>query len=118
MRISDWSSDVCSSDLTATQSECPAAAVDSRERTAGCDRQGARRAEGAGNPRAVGSECDSLYSFPARAARSGLDVLRCLAAVDVAEPRARLYASASRRSETRRVGKEGVSTCRSRGGPD
>src|SRR3546814_747941 len=81
---------------TATQSECPAAAVDSRERTAGCDRQGARRAEGAGNPRAVGSECDSLYSFPARAARSGLDVLRCLAAVDVAEPRARLYASASR----------------------
>src|SRR3546814_9094356 len=104
MRISDWSSDVCSSDLlvllrqteTATQSECPAAAVDSRERTAGCDRQGARRAEGAGNPRAVGSECDSLYSFPARAARSGLDVLRCLAAVDVAEPIARLYAPASR----------------------
>src|SRR3546814_14372000 len=79
MRISDWSSDVCSSDLTA-----------------GCDRQGARRAEGAGNPRAVGSECDSLYSFPARAARSGLAVLRCLAAVDVAEPRARLYASESR----------------------
>src|SRR3546814_15466319 len=39
---------------TATQSECPAAAVDSRARTAGCDRQGARRAEGAGNPRAVG----------------------------------------------------------------
>src|SRR3546814_16038665 len=95
MRISDWSSDVCSSDLTA-----------------GCDRQGARRAEGAGNPRAVGSECDSLYSFPARAARSGLDVLRCLAAVDVAEPRARL------RSEARRVGKECVSTCRSRWLPD
>src|SRR3546814_3490968 len=54
---------------TATQSECPAAAVDSRERTAGCDRQGARRADGAGNPRAVGSECDSLYSLDRKSTR-------------------------------------------------
>src|SRR3546814_9206976 len=78
MRISDWSSDVCSSDLLGRAAH---AGVPGREHRDG----GARyhRAQGAGAPRDAG-----------------------FAGLDVAE-----------RSEERRVGKECVSTCRSRWSP-
>src|SRR3546814_16592742 len=88
MRISDWSSDVCSSDLEATPDArlvttlamiCPFAA----------------------NEKQVLLEAGSL------AERADL----LLALLDMAA------AGEARRSEERRVGKEGVSTCRSRWSP-
>src|SRR3546814_8476671 len=72
MRISDWSSDVCSSDLAAALRGLP-------------DREGADRARG-----------------DRRLSRTGPATLRICPAV---------------RSEERRVGKECVSTCRSRWSP-
>src|SRR3546814_4804870 len=87
MRISDWSSDVCSSDLA-----------------------GAAPGLGRANP---------WLSAPA----VGADLGDCRAcgiqrrhAVDCAD-RGRLSRARDRRSEERRVGKECVSTCRSRWSP-
>src|SRR3546814_8410528 len=74
MRISDWSSDVCSSDLRA---ELPCATA---ARTTPCP------------------------GVPRRCAAGGWAVLSALAGDQ----------SKGRRSEERRVGKECVSTCRSR----
>src|SRR3546814_18968722 len=74
MRISDWSSDVCSSDLRPCSAACAASSVAS---TIGVPTSCAARCGAIGAGKAVG-----------------------------------LIAS---RSEERRVGKEGVSTCRSRG---
>src|SRR3546814_13865041 len=82
MRISDWSSDVCSSDLCRRQARC--------QRPAFRSRLGGRR-HGYGR---VGA-CDR-------------------AAVHVVEYG---VAAARTRSEERRVGKECVSTCRSRWSP-
>src|SRR3546814_15881116 len=76
MRISDWSSDVCSSDLPAAQGRhCPL-----RERARLCQPRPLRR-----HPRKRGTSC--------RRTRKAV------------------------RSEERRVGKECVSTCRSRWSP-
>src|SRR3546814_15494819 len=86
MRISDWSSDVCSSDLSAQ-----------REDETG-------RGEGAGEDRSIGADLGEDESSPER-------------------PPAKAIAEAGRRqrgerrSEERRVGKEGVSTCRYRWSP-
>src|SRR3546814_2950456 len=80
MRISDWSSDVCSSDLIVGA------------RKAGCG-WADPRARGVGQP--IGH-------------RVGVDPLHPL---EQAKPAER------RRSEERRVGKECVSTCRSRWSP-
>src|SRR3546814_18402354 len=100
MRISDWSSDVCSSDLVAQAQE---SAMRRRQR------------------RAV------VLGLAAEFAHLGLKVgddrlpLVCAAQEDVAEPRGIGFigglAVAVDRSEERRVGKECVSTCRSRGSP-
>src|SRR3546814_18447113 len=85
MRISDWSSDVCSSDL---------------------ERLPASRARGGRAPPREG------HDVHAELHQHG-DVRRC--------PRAAAHADhdagESRRSEERRVGKECVSTCRSRWSP-
>src|SRR3546814_9373789 len=83
MRISDWSSDVCSSDLT-EQAFRWSAGVDQRQYRR--SRAGARHSSGT-----------SLFSRRARR-----DHARC---------------ARWTRSEERRVGKECVSTCRSRGSP-
>src|SRR3546814_15102291 len=91
MRISDWSSDVCSSDLGAGPCVVaelgvlqPALCVAAEIHAAAAVGTGARRKRG-------------------QAGGSG-EVLRDTAVV-------------TRRSEERRVGKEGVSTCRSRWSP-
>src|SRR3546814_18796946 len=110
MRISDWSSDVCSSDL-GTRHEC-------RARLEG----GWLAKDGGGNGRVCGVQdlkalIDSALSRVARARRSvehqilGHVILELYDAEDVAD---RLVVP---RSEERRVGKEGVSTCRSRWSP-
>src|SRR3546814_10193026 len=88
MRISDWSSDVCSSDLGD-----------------GFPRVGA----GGG---AVGRECFAILGKAA-----GLAVLPTPRFPEPATPSGR-RASAASRSEERRGGKEGVSTCTSRWSPD
>src|SRR3546814_1974880 len=84
MRISDWSSDVCSSDLAR------------------------QRLENLGTPAAVMAEIDRTRKVPLTitwsAPRDGIVLERT--AID-----------GMRRSEERRVGKECVSTCRSRWAP-
>src|SRR3546814_19636442 len=95
MRISDWSSDVCSSDLGRW-----ASAQRHLHRAAEAERQpllyylGAARAA---NEQGLYEQCDSLLE-------------RALER----QPQAEL---AIARSEERRVGKECVSTCRSRWSP-
>src|SRR3546814_13762957 len=101
MRISDWSSDVCSSDLAPVEERVAAAA---RRLAApgilpACDRAHAARIEGAE---------DRGDDRPRRTQRPIGGV-----AVPV-EPR---IGTAEDRSEERRVGKECVSTCRYRWSP-
>src|SRR3546814_5518162 len=81
MRISDWSSDVCSSDLT-------------------------RRVRGAGRTLELEKGGSEPRTLTDRAKREGRAIRY-------------LYGRQARpeRSEERRVGKECVSTCRSRGAP-
>src|SRR3546814_16873282 len=88
MRISDWSSDVCSSDLPTLVAAVPEIA--------------ALVAEG----RVTVLRSDST---PSRS------VLNALAAME--QPGPLLVTTADHRSEERRVGKECVSTCRSRWSP-
>src|SRR3546814_16307556 len=93
MRISDWSSDVCSSDLLA---------VEAADEQIGAARETVRAA-----------------------GRPVVDHIGCRAAITVpphphvrAQPRPEPGDLEPGRSEERRVGKECVSTCRSRGSPD
>src|SRR3546814_11411144 len=95
MRISDWSSDVCSSDL---------------------------RGQGVAFARAV--LVDELHQVEQRAAARALQEEQVVGAahrrVSLAQARAPGLGRAGqglRRSEERRVGKEWVSTCRSRWSP-
>src|SRR3546814_12922047 len=109
MRISDWSSDVCSSDLRALQEEESGlvvnlatalllagdkAALEDLDRRYGTAMAGSPRAEtfallaGEGAGTAVSSIADKLGKI-----------------------------AVAQRSEERRVGKDVVSTCRSRGSP-
>src|SRR3546814_10994930 len=98
MRISDWSSDVCSSDL-----------------------QNAAELERiAGRPVQLGGSADAVRTDVARATAGGRIALRAIIArrqriVEVARRAGGPRAAA--RSEGRRVGKEGVRTCRSRWSP-
>src|SRR3546814_15023797 len=86
MRISDWSSDVCSSDLRG---------LDHRER---------RQPEGDERPQRI----------MARPQRIGGDVVIAAAVADALDDRAVERGVGLAGSEERRVGKECVSTCRSR----
>src|SRR3546814_2816713 len=99
MRISDWSSDVCSSDLGtgAGLEECRIAAFDGRTQGLVPTLHQALIAQMQGGLRSV---------FQHRAQGRALEAL--LQAVDDCRDR----------SEERRVGKECVSTCRSRWSPD
>src|SRR3546814_16861734 len=95
MRISDWSSDVCSSDLRKPEDEAE------HDR---CDRADQRPGLGRARPEQAEQEDDR---DPRRdEAREFLDILE------------RLIETAKQRSAERRVGKECVSKCRSRRTPD
>src|SRR3546814_12758983 len=93
MRISDWSSDVCSSDLAAGVQ----ALVDA-DRARGGRAQHLRAGQQPGAGAAVLAVAAAAAERVAGRRRSGAD-------------------GAVRRSEERRVGKECVSTCRSRWSP-
>src|SRR3546814_12195827 len=99
MRISDWSSDVCSSDLALGGEELTGT-VQQLAPAAGSEFSVIRPDNATGN----------FVKVPQRiAVRIALDPRQPLAA--------RLRPGMSVRSEERRVGKEGVSTCRSRWSP-
>src|SRR3546814_9228622 len=101
MRISDWSSDVCSSDLSAARAYVYAVAE-------ACDRGETARKDAAG--------C-ILYSAE-KATWMALEAIQALGGNGYINefPTGRLLRDA-KRSEERRVGKECVSTCRSRWSP-
>src|SRR3546814_11340670 len=96
MRISDWSSDVCSSDLDRPALRLIGIASDEKKRTAG----GVHLLRGEHPPDGVGVTIRRL---------ADLDLL---VVIPGEGERARRL-----RSEERRVGKECVSTCRSRWSP-
>src|SRR3546814_12451286 len=100
MRISDWSSDVCSSDLGLDEAALIGADIEEAAEDRG-DRENAERHDADGEARET--------PLLAR----GFALRRFLV---TAEPAVGLAASAPR-SEERRVGKECVSTCRSRWSP-
>src|SRR3546814_12126497 len=98
MRISDWSSDVCSSDLAATGAVLP-------------QPDGAAR----GHARAVAQVIVEQQRQPDLPVRSGVADARDDEGQGMRELRNGIEKD---RSEERRVGKECVSTCRSRWLPD
>src|SRR3546814_14352855 len=119
MRISDWSSDVCSSDLTVTSYSCPACAHGRRAMgpalmkaiPAGCEDGRVWRVAGGGHRgQNGGPNGDLVIEVRIRPhpifSRSGSD-LTCPGRIGVADAR----------SEERRVGKECVSTFSSRWSP-
>src|SRR3546814_15575366 len=97
MRISDWSSDVCSSDLAKTGCEIIAPAAE-RERIPTAD-----RLVSGGDQVRLGAHVADVWDVPAHTAGH--------IAYHFADD------GAIFRSEERRVGKECVSTCRSRWSP-
>src|SRR3546814_17389072 len=102
MRISDWSSDVCSSDLGAGMRNS-----ESGEKTIGVT--------------AFKSRCLALIDEIAQGKTSRVLLMKRNKPVDAmvaleAEP-FELWGAMKGRSEERRVGKGGVSTCRSRWSP-
>src|SRR3546814_11134784 len=99
--ISDWSSDVCSSDLVGTAARPHPRALAAASARRQLPRRGGRAPRLRRRRRR-----DRLRQFDQRA------VLRRL------PPRARVRRRPPVRSEESRVGKECVSTCRSRGSPD
>src|SRR3546814_20227756 len=118
MRISDWSSDVCSSDLLVHREAEPG-----RE-----DRPQRRGHEGAGGLHALvepGQRAGARHALtPARSeaqradrGRGGRTMVERAAELRPEDMAARVYRRLVR-SEERRVGKECVSTCRSRWWPD
>src|SRR3546814_20118974 len=99
MRISDWSSDVCSSDLSVTA--ISSAALEAHTVTTGTDLQKLVPTLNVGV-----SIFGSSQQYSLRGVRTG--VVTYFNEVSVP----------TNRSEERRVGKECVSTCRSRWSPD
>src|SRR3546814_15036499 len=98
MRISDWSSDVCSSDLQPPRAAPAAFAQD----TTGQDATSSRTDRATDLDRVVVSASTS------RIPNSEAALPNTITVIDQVE---------LQRSEERRVGKEGVSTCRSRWSP-
>src|SRR3546814_19791847 len=97
LRISDWSSDVCSSDLARAAESVPRAGDAARVR----DRRRLRRGRGETPVRSLGPDHRDDGN-----ARTVLPLL--LPRPQPQEPRSQY------RSDERRVGKEGASKCRSR----
>src|SRR3546814_20841413 len=105
MRISDWSSDVCSSDLTCRAGAVRALAIDA--------------ARGLEQPRVakVGEGIQvGVGDRPDAAAVAAVTAVRTTER-HVLEAQEANAAVAALRSDARRVGKECVSTCRSRCSP-
>src|SRR3546814_18205153 len=99
MRISDWSADVCSSDLSWMR------------RSSGSD----LAEHEAGQPSCHQRDHDRNQAIQRRVLVGELRQLRL--EPDLADEQLRLGAADDLRSEERRVGKECVSTCRSRWSP-
>src|SRR3546814_2405472 len=97
MRISDWSSDVCSSDLPSLEQS-----QDARRGLYVLDRQIAEKR--------LAQICDSRFHLFSKALPLGKNVNGINAPILGRR-------TSLKRSEERRVGKECVSTCRSRGSP-
>src|SRR3546814_3168207 len=91
MRISDWSSDVCSSDLLAEEKAATEATA---------DESGDAEATEGGEPNANAEFGQRVADLAQTEGTTGEDVST--------------YARENNRSEARRVGKECVGTCRSR----
>src|SRR3546814_14271038 len=112
MRISDWSSDVCSSDLVVAAG-ADRAEIETRAEIA--------RTSGQDGDARVPVFRESREGFAKRECGEGIDRIALCGAVDRYDrDRAILRnndAHRARRSEERRVGKECVSTCRSRWSP-
>src|SRR3546814_15033786 len=107
MRISDWSSDVCSSDLFGVEALFEFADARAQRLHFGCR----RRCVGAGVGSGFGG--DGAIERVHRRRCIGFQIKKGFAlALIVAE------LCRAQRSEERRVGKESVSTCRSRGAPN
>src|SRR3546814_12738275 len=105
MRISDWSSDVCSSDLGLAGAAYQQAVGYAKERLQG------RSSDGSRGPVSIIEHADvrrMLLNI-----RGFVEAGRALAGWTALQ----LDRAHSHRSEERRVGKEGVSTCRSRWSP-
>src|SRR3546814_17166903 len=109
MRISDWSSDVCSSDLAIGQDMQPRVLAQLRQN---CD---------------IGAVVEEVAAHLVRVADGQRDLDTRMAAAEFGKDRNDVVRAAGadldlpalqRRSEDSRVGKACVSTCRSRGGPD
>src|SRR3546814_12052514 len=98
MRISDWSSDVCSSDLVSMIHATVSSTTSSGASQAGC--------HSSDSPSASALAARPTSGRPARS--EGVKVM-------IESPDQARMAPAG--SEERRVGKECVSTCRSRGAP-
>src|SRR3546814_16105436 len=102
MRISDWSSDVCSSDLRPRQHRRHVLAQRPQVERADHRLHGADT--GRGDRQSLDSRAEQGHRLERPSAHLAADAERALAAVDrLPHPR----------SEERRVGKECVSTCRS-----
>src|SRR3546814_15106476 len=123
MRISDWSSDVCSSDLRDPASQIGLAAQDTQSDTQRTLLSIGRRFELVQDTltaeRTAYSADDKISEVPTRAAKRYAISNGIAAQIgDTRRYNASLIAGWSRdRSEERRVGKECVSTCRSRWSP-
>src|SRR3546814_14511860 len=105
MRISDWSSDVCSSDLDFQRQRHVA--------IHGTTRQQVEALEHHADTAALAAQARFVQAGQGRAADGDLAAVRALEQVDALNQGA--FAGPS--SEERRVGKECVSTCRSRWSP-
>src|SRR3546814_17032599 len=98
MRISDWSSDVCSSDLLQLALRFPDQPTGTQQRITNDKAEPRQQAEGCQPIPPAASICATFYS----------DALQQCAERDPLR---------QRRSEERRLGKECVSTCRDRWSP-
>src|SRR3546814_12960694 len=123
MRISDWSSDVCSSDLTARKRGIATVAVYSDADARALHVEMADEAVRLGPPPAaqsylLGEEIIRIAKETgAEAVHPGYGFLSEREWFATALGEAGIAFIGPRRSEARSVGKEGVSTCRSRGAP-
>src|SRR3546814_12316599 len=109
MRISDWSSDVCSSDLIAGEFAREGATVVVASRTLASVEQVVEEIK-AGGGKAIGIACDMGHAAQIR--HMVAETAQKLGGVDILVNNAQGF-----RSEERRAGKECVSPCRSRGTP-
>src|SRR3546814_17958174 len=129
MRISDWSSDVCSSDLEGLLPRRTEGAAAGGEEAAGGRQQGSQPAR----PRPHGCTCCRLGTSHTRAVvsrvpmaptTSGSSVVSAAISAVAAVPISKTQTALAKprlqawRSEERRVGKEWLSGCRSRWSPD